>query len=121
MLSVDLTIRNCGDRVVAGLRGELDVVDAEAVATVLAATADRGHVVIADLAGLMFIDGSGLAALVRARRHARDMGAVISSWPRRSGRYGWSLPWPGRPMPSRSMLTWPKRSPAWTIASRSPR
>jgi anti-sigma B factor antagonist len=77
MLSVDLTIRDCGDRVVAGLRGELDVVDAEAVATALAAAADRGNVVIADLAGLMFIDGSGLAALVRARRHARHMGGDL--------------------------------------------
>jgi hypothetical protein len=43
MPSVDLTISDCGGQVVAALRGELDVVDAEAVATALAAAADRGN------------------------------------------------------------------------------
>lgn len=87
MLSVDLTISDCGGRVVVALRGELDVMDAEAVAVVLAAAADRGNVVIADLAGLTFIDASGMAGLVRARRHARHMGgALVLAAPQRQVR-----------------------------------
>jgi microcompartment protein CcmL/EutN len=37
MPSVDLTISECGGQVVVALRGELDVVDAAAVAAALAA------------------------------------------------------------------------------------
>jgi anti-sigma B factor antagonist len=77
VLSVDLTISDYGGRVVAALRGELDVMDAEAVAAALTAAADRGNVIVVDLAGLTFIDASGLAALVRAGRHARHMGGDL--------------------------------------------
>ena len=77
MLSVDLAISDYGGQVVVALRGELDVMDAEAVAAALAAVADRGNVVVVDLAGLTFIDASGLAALVRARRHARGTGGDL--------------------------------------------
>jgi hypothetical protein len=59
MLSVDLTIGDDGGH---------------AVATALSEAADRGNVVIAGLAGLALIDASGVAALVRARRHAHHMG-----------------------------------------------
>jgi anti-sigma B factor antagonist len=77
MLSVDLAISDCGGRVVVALRGELDVMDAEAVAVALTAAADRGNVVIVDLAGLTFTDAGGMAALVRARRHARRTGGDL--------------------------------------------
>jgi anti-sigma B factor antagonist len=77
MLSVDLTISDYGGRVVVALRGELDVIDAEAVTAVLAAAADRESVVVVDLAGLTFIDASGITALVRARRHARHTGSDL--------------------------------------------
>jgi hypothetical protein len=46
VFSVDLTTSDCGSRVVVALRGELDVMDAEAVAVVLTAAADRGNVVV---------------------------------------------------------------------------
>jgi anti-sigma B factor antagonist len=86
MLSVDLTTSDCG-RVVVALRGELDVMDAEAVAVVLTAAADRGNVVVVDLAGLTFIDASGMAALVRARQHACHMGrALVLAAPQRQVR-----------------------------------
>lgn len=77
MLSVDLTISDCGGRVVVALRGELDVVDAEPVAAALTVAADRDRVIIADLARLTFIDASGVAALARARRHIRHTGGDL--------------------------------------------
>jgi anti-sigma B factor antagonist len=87
MLSVDLASSDCGGRVVVTLRGELDVMDAEAVAVALAAAADRGNVVIVDLAGLTFIDAGGMATLVRARRHAcHTGGALVLAAPQRQVR-----------------------------------
>jgi len=71
MVSMDLRTREGGGQAVVALRGELDVADAASVAVALAAVAGRGRVVIVDLAGLEFIDSSGLAALVLARKQAR--------------------------------------------------
>jgi anti-sigma B factor antagonist len=84
MFSVDLTISEYGGRAVVALRGELDAADAVAVTDALTAAADRERVVIADLAGLTFIDASGVAALRRARRHAREVGGdLVLAGPRR--------------------------------------
>jgi anti-sigma B factor antagonist len=77
MFSVDLTTSDRGAQAVVTLCGELDVVDAEAVAAALAAAAGHGRVVIADLAGLTFIDASGVGALARGRRHARHSGGDL--------------------------------------------
>ncbi|SRR5712691_3804330 len=74
MVSVELSTRECGGQVVVALRGELDVTDAANVAASLAVVAARERTVIVDLEGLEFIDSSGLAALVRARYHARRAG-----------------------------------------------
>jgi anti-sigma B factor antagonist len=74
MVSVELSTRECDGQVVVVLRGELDVADAAQVAASLTAVAGSGRNVIVDLEGLEFIDSSGLAALVRARRHARHGG-----------------------------------------------
>ena len=71
VFSVDLSTRECDGHVIVALRGELDVLDAAGVAGALAAVTARGPRVIVDLAGLRFIDASGLAALLRARKHAR--------------------------------------------------
>jgi anti-sigma B factor antagonist len=70
MVSMDLSTRECDGRVVVALRGELGVADAAAVAA-------RERDVIVDLAGLEFIDSSGVAALERARRHARHAGGDL--------------------------------------------
>lgn len=75
--SVDLSTRGSHGPVVVALRGELDVMHAASVAAQLSAVAARGRVVIVDLAGLEFIDSSGIAALVRVRRHARDAGGDV--------------------------------------------
>jgi anti-sigma B factor antagonist len=74
MVSVELSTREGDGQVVVVLRGELDVAEAARVAASLAVVAASGRDVIVDLEGLEFIDSSGLAALVRARQHARRAG-----------------------------------------------
>jgi anti-sigma B factor antagonist len=77
MFSTVLRIRGCDGHLVVTLRGELDLVDAAAAATALKAAADREPRIVVDLAGLDFIDVSGMAALARARRHARRAGGDL--------------------------------------------
>jgi anti-sigma B factor antagonist len=74
MSGMELSTSDHDGLTVAALRGELDVTDAAAVARALCTIANSGRVVIADLAGLEFIDSSGLAALAYVRRHARQRG-----------------------------------------------
>jgi len=77
MFSVDLSTSERGGLTVAVLRGELDVADAASVAADLTAAAESARVVIVDLAGLAFIDSSGVAALAKATRHARVGGGDL--------------------------------------------
>ena len=77
MFSVDLSTSECGDHVVVALRGELDIAGAAGVAAALAAVAARKPEIVVDLAGLEFIDSSGVAALARGRRHARHAGGDL--------------------------------------------
>jgi anti-sigma B factor antagonist len=77
MFSVDLSTREYGHHVVVTLSGELDLVDAPDVAAALATAASRQPQIIVDLAGLEFIDSSGVAALARGRRQARHAGGDL--------------------------------------------
>jgi len=77
MVSMNLSSRECDGRAVVALRGELDVADAAGVAVALSAVAARVPELIVDLAGLEFIDSSGLAALVLARKQARQAGGDL--------------------------------------------
>jgi anti-sigma B factor antagonist len=77
MFSVDLSIRECDGHVVVALRGELDLVDAPGVGAALVTVAAREPTIIVDLAGLEFIDASGVAALARGRTHARHAGGDL--------------------------------------------
>jgi anti-sigma B factor antagonist len=77
MFSMDLSTREWDGRVIVALRGELYVLDAAGVAGALAAVTVREPWVIVDLAGLEFIDASGLGALVSARKHARHAGGDL--------------------------------------------
>jgi anti-sigma B factor antagonist len=77
MFSVDLSIRECDGYVVAALRGELDIADAARIAVALVAVAARQPRVIVDLAGLEFLDSSGVAALAHGRKHAWDAGGDL--------------------------------------------
>jgi anti-sigma B factor antagonist len=77
MISVDLSTRECDGQVIVALRGVLDVADAASAAVALTAAAARHRDIIIDLAGLEFIDSSGVAALVRGRRQARHAGGEL--------------------------------------------
>jgi anti-sigma B factor antagonist len=77
MISVDLRTRERDGQIIVALRGVLDVTDAVSVAAALAAVAARQRDIIIDLAGLEFIDSSGVAALVRGRRQARHAGGEL--------------------------------------------
>ena len=72
MFSVDLSTREFRGHVVVALDGELDVVDAASVAAALVTVAAREPEIIVDLAALEFIDSSGVAALARGRKLARQ-------------------------------------------------
>ena len=77
MVSVDLSARDGDGHVVVVLRGELDMADAAGVAAALAVVVAREPEIIVDLAGLEFIDSSGVAALARGRKLARDAGGDL--------------------------------------------
>jgi len=77
MISVDLSTRECDGHVIVALRGELDMADAVSVAAALAAVVAREPEIIVDLAGLEFIDSSGVAALARGRKQARHAGGDL--------------------------------------------
>jgi anti-sigma B factor antagonist len=77
MFSVNLSTRDCGGHVVVALRGELDIADATGVAAALAAAIAREPQIIVDLAGLEFIDASGVAVLARGQKRARLGGGEL--------------------------------------------
>jgi anti-sigma B factor antagonist len=77
VFSTNLSTRSCDGHAVVALRGELDLVDAVAVAAALAAAAAREPQIIVDLTGLEFIDSSGVAALARGRRQAWQAGGDL--------------------------------------------
>jgi anti-sigma B factor antagonist len=79
VFSTDPSIRSYDGRSVVALCGELDLVDAAAAAAAVAfaAVAAREQRIIVDLAGLDFIDYSGVAALARGRRQAWRAGGDL--------------------------------------------
>jgi anti-sigma B factor antagonist len=94
MFRMNLSPGECGGHVVVALRGELDVLYAPAVATALGALAASQPRIIVDLAGLEFIDASGMAALARGRRHARNAGGdLLLAAPRRPVRRVLTIIW----------------------------
>jgi len=94
MFSMDLDSGESGGYVVVTLRGELDLVDAATVAAALRAVAAREPRIIVDLAGLEFIDASGVGALARGRRHARNAGGdLLLAAPQRRVRLVLAIIW----------------------------
>jgi anti-sigma B factor antagonist len=77
MAGVDLSTREGDGQLVIALRGHLDMAAAASVAAALTAIAAREPQIIVDLAGLEFIDSSGVAALVRGRNLARQAGGEL--------------------------------------------
>lgn len=92
MVSMDLRTPECDGRLSSGMRGELDGADTASVAVTVAV---RERVVIVDLAGLEFIESSGLAALVLARKPGKPgaLAARRAAGPDAAGLCGHS---PGR-------------------------
>jgi anti-sigma B factor antagonist len=76
VVSMNLSTRE-GDGKAVRCEGKLEVADAASVAAALAAVAARAPEIIVDLAGLEFIDSSGMAALVLARVQARRAGGDL--------------------------------------------
>lgn len=84
MFSVELSTREYNGYVVVALCGELDIVDAAAVASALGTIVAREPGIIVDLAGLEFIDSSGVAVLAYGRKRARRAGGdLLLAAPRR--------------------------------------
>jgi anti-sigma B factor antagonist len=77
VFSTVLRIRGCDGHLMVTLRGELDLVDAAAVTAALMAAADREPRIVVDLAGLRFVDVTGVTALARARKYARRAGGDL--------------------------------------------
>lgn len=77
MFSTDLSTRDGDGHAVVTLHGELDLIDAAAVAAALTAVTAREPRIIVDLAGLEFIDSCGVAALAHGRRQARQAGGYL--------------------------------------------
>jgi anti-sigma B factor antagonist len=94
MFRMNLGSGESDGHVIVSLRGELDLVDAKAVAAALRTVAARGRWIIVDLSGLEFIDAAGVAALSRGRRQARNAGGgLLLAAPRPQVRLVLSLIW----------------------------
>jgi anti-sigma B factor antagonist len=75
--SIDVNSGMYPDYVLVVLRGELDINDAMRFTRALSAAAAHGSRLIVDLAGLTFIDCSGLDVLVSARKQALKAGGDL--------------------------------------------
>jgi anti-sigma B factor antagonist len=94
MFSMNLGSSESRGHVVVALYGELDLADAAAVTAALGAVAAREPRIIVDLAGLEFIDASGVAALSRGRKHARNAGGdLLLAAPQRQVRRVLAIIW----------------------------
>jgi anti-sigma B factor antagonist len=77
MFSMDLGSAESRGHIVVALYGELDLLDAAAVAAALRVATAREPRIVVDLTGLEFIDACGVAALSRGRGYARDAGGDL--------------------------------------------
>lgn len=68
-----------GDRVILGVRGDVDLLTAHTLDGMLRALVDEGHLdVVLDLGGLSFIDAAGLRAIANAAERAVQTRGVLS-------------------------------------------
>jgi anti-sigma B factor antagonist len=77
MFNLHISTRECDGYISVALRGELDLANADDAATALLAAVCRKPLIVVDLAGLTFIGASGVTALLRARRDARNAGGDL--------------------------------------------
>jgi anti-anti-sigma factor len=77
MFGLEVSTRRDGACVVVSLRGELDIAEAGRVTDALTAAAAGDARVVVDLAGLDFVDCSGLNVLLRALKMLRLAGSQL--------------------------------------------
>ena len=75
---MDIDVREVGTVTVVAPRGDVDMAVADDVRVRLTELVDRGRSrLVLDLGAVMYIDSSGLGALVAAMKHARAAGGDI--------------------------------------------
>jgi anti-sigma B factor antagonist len=75
---MDFDVKDVGPVTVVAPHGDVDMAVAEAVRARLTQLIDRGRArLVLDLAAVMYIDSSGLGAVVAATKHARAAGGDI--------------------------------------------
>lgn len=75
---MDIDVKEVGKVTVVAPRGDVDMAVADDVRVRLTELVDRGRArLVLDLAAVMYIDSSGLGALVAAMKHARAAGGDI--------------------------------------------
>ena len=78
-MDLSLAVASVGARTVLRVAGEVDVSSAPELQDKLADLIDSaGAVLVVDLAGVTFIDSTGLGVLVGARNRASELGGSIS-------------------------------------------
>jgi anti-sigma B factor antagonist len=70
-----------GERVVIAVQGELDLAHAGELKELLLSEVSAGASVVLDLAGVDFIDSTGLAAIVTALKRSKDSGCELELHP----------------------------------------
>ena len=75
---MDIAVKEVGTVTVVAPQGDVDMAVADDLRRRLTDLVDRGHArLVLDLASVMYIDSSGLGALVAAMKHARAAGGDI--------------------------------------------
>ncbi|MBM4442091.1 MAG: STAS domain-containing protein [Candidatus Rokubacteria bacterium] len=75
---MDIEVKDAGKITVVAPRGDVDMAVADEVRQRLTGLVDQGRArLVLDLASVMYIDSSGLGALVAAMKHARAAGGDI--------------------------------------------
>lgn len=72
-----LDVRREAGRAVVVVQGEVDMTNAADLRTALVDLGDTSEAVVADLAGLEFIDSSGLSALLSAHRSLAERDSAL--------------------------------------------
>jgi anti-sigma B factor antagonist len=72
---MESSIRSQGEAVIVSLEGEIDLESSPRARDVLLSAVDGGQPVFVDLAGVEYIDSSGVASLVEAYQRAREQGS----------------------------------------------
>ena len=76
---MDIDVKDSGKVTVVAPRGDVDMAVADELRLRLAGLVDAGKSrLVLDLAAVMYIDSSGLGALVAAMKHARAAGGDIN-------------------------------------------